>query len=100
MLNGAGSPIQNSQCVVSGVASAAVLSGNILTLTLIVTFQASFTGNRILYAAGGRRGRKQHRLAVHGDLDRSIDRSKKHSHIIFSRNIFCLFSGTWLLKHT
>jgi len=51
VLNGGGT-IQNSQCSVNGAGSSAVLSGNNLTLALNVTFQASFTGNRILYAAG------------------------------------------------
>ena len=41
---------QNSQCAVS-VASATG-NGGTLTLTLNVTFKASFTGNRILYVAG------------------------------------------------
>jgi len=51
VLNGGGT-IQNGQCSVNGAGSSAVLSGNNLTLALNVTFQASFTGNRILYAAG------------------------------------------------
>jgi hypothetical protein len=51
VLNGGGT-IQNSQCSANGAGSSAVLSGNLLTLTLNVAFKASFAGNRILYAAG------------------------------------------------
>ncbi|SPF56444.1 hypothetical protein SBA4_860023 [Candidatus Sulfopaludibacter sp. SbA4] len=51
VLNGAGGPIQNSQCVI-GALSSAVLSGNTLTLTLNITFTANLTGNQVLYIAG------------------------------------------------
>jgi len=51
VLNGSGA-IHNSQCNVNGAGSSPVLSANNLTLTLNITFKASFTGNRILYAAG------------------------------------------------
>jgi len=51
VLNGGGT-IQNSQCSVNGAGSSAVLSGNLLTLTLNLAFKAGFTGSRILYAAG------------------------------------------------
>ena len=50
ILNGAGGPIQNSQCVVSGLSSA-MTSGNSLSLMLNVVFKGSFVGNRIVYAA-------------------------------------------------
>jgi hypothetical protein len=50
VLNGGGSSIENSQCVISPLSSA-VFSGNGLTLTLNVSFKSAFTGNRILYAA-------------------------------------------------
>jgi hypothetical protein len=52
VLNGGGASIQNSQCAVNSAVSSVVLSGNNLTLTLNITFKPSFTGNRILYAAG------------------------------------------------
>ena len=51
-LNGAAGSIQNSQCTVSSAGSSAVPAGNLLTLTLNITFQSGFSGNRILYAAG------------------------------------------------
>jgi len=73
VLDGGGGPIQNSQCAVNGVGSSTVFAGNTLTLTLNINFEASFTENRILYAAGReRRRRKQHGLASRGDLERAI----------------------------
>jgi len=48
--------IQNSQCMVSAAGSSATLAsgagGTTLTLTLNITFQSAFAGNRILYVAG------------------------------------------------
>jgi hypothetical protein len=52
VLNGGGAPIQNSQCAVSSVGSSVALAGNMLTLTLNITFTSSFVGNRVLYVAG------------------------------------------------
>jgi len=49
-LNGAGS-VGNSQCAVIGAGSSAAGSGNTLTLTLNMTFSASFAGNKIIYLA-------------------------------------------------
>jgi len=51
VLNGQGS-IQNSQCLITGAGSSVQSSGNTLTLTLNVTFQSAFAGNRIFYIAG------------------------------------------------
>ena len=48
VLPGSGT-VQNSQCSVSGTGSMVQGSGNTLTLTLVVTFSASFAGNRIFY---------------------------------------------------
>jgi len=42
--------IHNSQCVVNSATINA--AGNRLTMTLNVSFQAGFTGNRVVYAAG------------------------------------------------
>jgi hypothetical protein len=50
-LNGSGTTIQNSQCKVSGFGSSAAVSGNVLQLTLNVTFFSNFGGNRIVYVA-------------------------------------------------
>ena len=50
VLNGSGSTA-NSQCSVSGAGSSASQSGNILTLTLNVTFSSTFGGNKVVYAA-------------------------------------------------
>ena len=52
VLNGAGGPIQNGQCVVSAVVSSAMSMGNALTLTLDIVFKAAFIGNRVVYVAG------------------------------------------------
>jgi hypothetical protein len=41
----------NSQCAINAAASSAVAAGNTLTLTLQFTFQPSFRGDRIIYAA-------------------------------------------------
>ena len=51
VLNGAATGIQNGQCSVSATGSSMAASGNILTLTLNVTFKAGFTGNRIVWVA-------------------------------------------------
>jgi len=52
VLNGGAGTIQNSQCSVNGAGSAAVKSGNTLTLILNLTFQSSFKGNQIVWLAG------------------------------------------------
>ena len=40
---------QNSQCILNGGGSSVTLSGNILTLTLALTFQPAFTGAKNVY---------------------------------------------------
>jgi len=50
VLPGNGS-VQNSQCSVAGAGSSVNGSGNTLTLTLAITFSASFAGNKIVYLA-------------------------------------------------
>ncbi len=40
---------QNSQCILSGPGSTAVLSGNVLTLNLSITFQGTFSGAKTVY---------------------------------------------------
>jgi len=50
VLNGSGST-GNSQCTVSGVGSFASGSGNTLTLTLNLSFNNSFSGNKVVYMA-------------------------------------------------
>jgi len=52
MLNGSAGTIQNGQCSVNSVGSAAGKSDNALTLTLNVTFTAGFSGNHIVWVAG------------------------------------------------
>jgi hypothetical protein len=49
-LPGTGS-VSNSQCTVSGTGSSMVGSGTTLTLTLNISFSATFAGNRIFYTA-------------------------------------------------
>ncbi len=43
----------NSQCTVHGATSTVNHVGNTLTLTLDITFNASFGGDRVIYAAAG-----------------------------------------------
>jgi len=43
--------IQNSQCSIAGTGSSFSGSGNTLTLTLAITFNASFAGNKVIYMA-------------------------------------------------
>ncbi len=50
VLGSAGSA-SNSQCSIAGLGSSVVESGNSLTLTLVVSFTGSFTGNRVIYMA-------------------------------------------------
>jgi len=51
VLNGSSGQIQNSQCQVNGSGSSATVSGNVLLLTLNITFQPSFSGNKIVHLA-------------------------------------------------
>lgn len=51
VLGGTGS-VANSQCTISSAGSSATVSGNTLTLTLNVTFNPSFRGNKVIYLAG------------------------------------------------
>ena len=50
VMNGTGS-LGNSQCTISGAGSSVTGSGNVLTLTLNMTFSAAFSGNRVIYMA-------------------------------------------------
>ena len=43
--------VQNSQCTLNGVGSSISASGNTLTLTLAVTFNPAFVGNKAIYMA-------------------------------------------------
>jgi len=52
VLGGAGS-VSNSQCAVTGSASAAFGSGNTLTVALNIIFTAGFGGNKVVYLAAG-----------------------------------------------
>jgi hypothetical protein len=52
VMNGSGS-VGNSQCTVIGAGSTAVGNGNILTLTLDLSFGASFAGDKVIYLAAG-----------------------------------------------
>ena len=45
--------VSNSQCTINSAASSAVGTGNLLTLTLNVTFKPSFAGNKVIYLAAG-----------------------------------------------
>lgn len=49
-LPGAGTA-QNSQCIINGTSSSVSASGNSLVLTLAITFDPSFAGNRVIYLA-------------------------------------------------
>jgi hypothetical protein len=49
-LNGSGT-VSNSQCSVNAAGSSATGSGNILTLTLNMSFSSAFNGNRVIYMA-------------------------------------------------
>jgi len=51
-LNRTNVSIQNSQCMVSGAASAVTYKPNTMTLSLNITFTGAFAGNRVLYVAG------------------------------------------------
>ena len=50
VVNGSGST-SNSQCSISGAGTSASPNGNILTLTVLVTFLPPFGGNKVVYAA-------------------------------------------------
>jgi hypothetical protein len=55
VLPGAGT-VQNSQCTISAAGSSVTTSGNNLTLSLPVTLNHSFAGNRVFYLATGTAG--------------------------------------------
>ena len=40
---------QNSQCILNGSSSTVTLAGNVLTLSLAITFQTTFTGTKNIY---------------------------------------------------
>ena len=43
--------LSNSQCTIQAAGSSALLSGNTLALTLSITFNPNFAGNRVIYLA-------------------------------------------------
>jgi hypothetical protein len=51
LIPGSAASVSNGQCTISGQGTSAVISGNSLTLTLAVSFAASFRGNRVIYTA-------------------------------------------------
>ena len=51
LIPGSAESVSNSQCTISGQGTSAVVSGNSLTLTLAVSYSASFRGNRVIYSA-------------------------------------------------
>lgn len=51
LIPGSAGSVSNSQCTISGPGTSAVISGNSLTLTLAVSYSASFRGNRVIYTA-------------------------------------------------
>ena len=51
-LNGGNTRASNSQCTIFESGSSASSSGNTLTLTLNIGFNASFAGNKVIYMAG------------------------------------------------
>jgi len=52
VLNGSSTAIQNSQCSIGATGSSAVTKGNVLTLTLNLTFLAPFAGNHVVWISG------------------------------------------------
>ncbi len=50
LLNGSGT-LANSYCTINGAGATATGNGNVVTLTLPVTFTSAFGGNRLLYMA-------------------------------------------------
>ena len=52
----ASNTIQNSQCALNGAGSSVSGSGNTYTVTLAVTFQPAFAGNKIIYMAARENG--------------------------------------------
>jgi trimeric autotransporter adhesin len=51
LIPGSAESVSNGQCTISGPGTSAVVSGNSLTLTLAVSYTASFRGNRVIYTA-------------------------------------------------
>jgi hypothetical protein len=52
VLSGSNGSVQNGQCSVSGAGSTVAYAAGAMTLTLNITFQAKFAGNRVVYVAG------------------------------------------------
>ena len=48
---GTANAVSNSQCTINGIGSSAAGSGNNFTLTLNITFSASFAGSKVVYLA-------------------------------------------------
>ena len=53
VVNGTGGGAVNSQCTIIGGGSSSFGNGTSLTLTLQMTFNTSFAGNKVIYAAAG-----------------------------------------------
>ncbi len=51
LIPGSAESVSNSQCTISGQGTSAMVSGNSLTLTLAVSYAASFRGSRVIYTA-------------------------------------------------
>jgi hypothetical protein len=51
MLLPGGTNVNNSQCTITGAGSSYTTNGNNATLTLAISFTASFTGNKVVYLA-------------------------------------------------
>jgi hypothetical protein len=51
VLDGSPQTLGNGQCAIDGSASSAVASGSVLTLKLRITFDPSFSGNKVVYQA-------------------------------------------------
>jgi hypothetical protein len=51
VLNGGAQTVGNSQCQIDGSGSSALVTGNVLELTLKLTFSPQFAGNKVVYQA-------------------------------------------------
>lgn len=49
MTPGTANTLQNSQCIVSGIGSSVSISGDSMILTVAITFQAAFAGQKTIY---------------------------------------------------
>jgi hypothetical protein len=90
---GAAGTLQNSQCTLNVDGSSVGVSGTTLTVNMLLTFTASFAGNKSVYLYGSTAAAKSpSRIAAHAGMHRV---NGVNGSIATSRSINGRAAGTW-----